>query len=102
MCIIFIGSTVIDPETCPCLCKNCFIGTYPNWTYGFAPSTGRWKVIVRVLVFVISSVVVDTLIVFKAYLKLVTGDWYINITEDCYFVGVIDKRWTKGNKGQLG
>ena len=69
----FIGSTFIDPETFSRVCKKFVFGTYPNRTYVFAYPTGLWKAVVRVLVFVISTIVINTLIGFKAVTQV--GYW---------------------------
>ena len=65
VCIIFIASTFIDPETCPRVLLQIVSRSYPNWTYVFATPAGSWKVMARVLVFVIEPVVINTLIGFK-------------------------------------
>ena len=71
MCIIFIGSSFIDNETCPQMCQKMFSGMYPNRTYGFSPPTGLWRFVARVLVFVISHIVINKLIGFKAVTKVI-------------------------------
>ena len=52
VCIIFILSAFIDPETCSWVCYKIVIGTYTNLTYGFDYPVGLWKVVSRVLLFV--------------------------------------------------
>ena len=51
VCIIFIGSEFIDPETFPWVFKKIFSGPYPNCTYGFSSTKGLRKVVTRVTVF---------------------------------------------------
>ena len=43
LCIIFIASVLIFPETCPRVCSKIFSGTYPNQTYRFASPAGLWR-----------------------------------------------------------
>ena len=66
MCIIFIGSALIDPENCPWVLLKMVSGPYTNWTCGFTPPAGLWKVVAAVTVFVIAPVAIGTLIGFKA------------------------------------
>ena len=65
MCIIFIRLAFIYPETFPQVLLETISGPHPNHKYGFASPTGLWKFMVRVLVFVISSVAINKLIGFK-------------------------------------
>ena len=51
VCIIFILSEFIDPGTCNRVWLKIVSGTYPNWTHGFSPPAGFWKVVARVPVF---------------------------------------------------
>ena len=46
----FIGSVLIDTETCPRACYQIECGMYPNRTYIFASAAGLWKVVARVAV----------------------------------------------------
>ena len=66
MCIIFIGSALIDTETFYQVCSKIVSWPYPNQTYGFASHSGLWKIVARVPVFVISPVVINILIGFRA------------------------------------
>ena len=70
VCIIFTGSEFIDPETCTGMWLKIVSGTYPNQTYGFSSPAGLWKVVTRVPVFMVSPVVMNTLIGFKAVLQV--------------------------------
>ena len=65
VCIIFIGSEFIDPETCPRVWINIFSGPYPNWIYSFYSPVGLWKVVVMMPVSVIVPVAINTFIVCK-------------------------------------
>ena len=90
VCIIFIGSVFIDPVTCTRMWLQIVSGTYTNRTYGFEFPACLCKVMVRVTVFVIATVAINTLIVFKAVPKVwqflwMIGDWFINITKYCSF-----------------
>ena len=66
MCIIFIGSYIIDPGNCPWVWFQIVSGMYPNCTYIFNFSADLWKVVARVPVFVIAPAAINTLIGFKA------------------------------------
>ena len=57
VCILFIGSDLFDPETCPRVCQKFFSAPYTNRTYWFASPAGTWKVLTRVtfLIFQLSS-----------------------------------------------
>ena len=66
LCIVFIVSVFIDPETFPWVCYKIVSGPYTNFTYKFSSHAGLWKVVVRVPVFVISPVIINTLICFKS------------------------------------
>ena len=90
VCIIFIGSAFIDPETCPQLWLQIFSGLYPSQTYGFASSVGLWKVVSRVPVIVIGPVSINTLIFFKVVPQVIQ------------FCSCVGKCWLKGNQGPLG
>ena len=46
----FIGLAFIDPETFSWVLLQIVCGSYPNWTCGFSPSAGLWKVVVKVTV----------------------------------------------------
>ena len=48
VCIIFIGSEFIGPETCTRVWLKIFSGPYTNRTYIFSPPSGLWKVVMRV------------------------------------------------------
>ena len=65
VCIIFTVSAFIDTETCPRVWLQIVSGTYPNRTYGFVSPAFLWKVVVRVPVFVVAPVSINTLIRFK-------------------------------------
>ena len=45
LCIMFIGSAFVDPETCPWLWLKIFSGVYQNCTYAFASPAYFWKVV---------------------------------------------------------
>ena len=107
MCIIFIGSAFIYPETCPRVLLHIFSGPYPKYAYVFASPAGLWKVVARVSLFAISPVFVNTWIGFKIVPQVwhfwwIVGNIFINITEDFPFVGFQDKRYPKGHQGPLG
>ena len=51
VCIIFIVSVFIDPETCPRVWLQIFSEPYQNWTYIFASPAGLWEVVVMVPIF---------------------------------------------------
>ena len=68
--IIFIGVVFIGTETSPWVCLKVFSAPYPNQTYIFASPAGLWKIVARVLVFVISHVVINTFIGFKEFPKV--------------------------------
>ena len=94
---LFILSVFIDPETCPQVCYQIFSWPYPKRTYIFASPAGFWKVAVRVPVFVISPVVVNTLIGFES-VPQVHCDWFqvnhfkvfLSIFGECIFKSVRD------------
>ena len=65
MCILFIVSAFIDPETCPWVCYLIFSGPYPSQAYIFSSPAGLWKVVARVPVFEISHVIINAFIGFK-------------------------------------
>ena len=50
--------------------RNLFSGTYPNQTYRFSSPAGLYKIVVRVMVFVISPVSINVFISFKAVPKI--------------------------------
>ena len=60
VCIIFIGSMFIDPETCPRVQIQIFSWAYPNPTYRFASPAVLWKSMARVPVFVIAPAAINT------------------------------------------
>ena len=66
VCIIFIGSAFIDPETCTWVWLQTVSGLYLNWTYRFASPAGLCKSMLRLLGFLLSPVAINTLIDFKA------------------------------------
>ena len=66
VCIIFIGSVLIFPESFPQVWLEIASGTYPSHTHGLTTPKGLWKVVMRVTVFVIVHVAINTLIGFKA------------------------------------
>ena len=88
--IIFIGSEFIYPEPCPWVWFKIVSGMYPNRTYILDSTPGLWKFMARVPVFVISPVVINTLIGFKAV---------PHVIKVCSCVG---KHWPKGQQGSLG
>ena len=90
VCIIFIGSKFINTETRPRVWLKFVSGMYPNRTYRFDSPAGLWKVVVRVPVFVISLVGINTFIGFKEVPQVIQV-WS--------FVG---KCRTKGHKISLG
>ena len=61
VCIIFIWSEFIDPETCPWM----WLKTSTTFTYRFSYPIGLWKVVVRMHVLVMAPVAIITLIGFK-------------------------------------
>ena len=71
MCIIFIGSTFIDPKTCTQVLFQISSEPHPNPTNSFSYHTGLWKVGERVPVFDISPVAINTLIGFKKFHQVV-------------------------------
>ena len=86
ICIILIGSALIDPETYPQVWLQIVSGLYPNRTYGFASPVGLWKVVARVPVFVIAPVDINTFIGFKS------------VTQVIQVWSCVGKFWPKGNK----
>ena len=74
MCIIFIGSEFIDPQTFPWVCYKNISGMYPNCTYGFSSPTGLWKVVARVPVFAVPPVLIDKFVGFNSVTQ-VHCDW---------------------------
>ena len=90
MCIIFIGSSLIYPETFPWVYLKIFSWTYPNRAYGFSSPTGLWKVVARVPVFVIAPVDINTMIGFK------------KVTSVIKFWSCVGKCWIKGHQCPLG
>ena len=85
VCVIFIVSVFIDPETFPWVRLQIVSGKYTNRTYTFSSPAGLWKVVVRVTVFVILPVAINTLIVIKADPKVIQD-----------LICVV-KCWTKGH-----
>ena len=55
VCIIFIGSELIDPENFPWTWLKNLCGSYTNRTYVFASPAGLWKVLARVRFFILTS-----------------------------------------------
>ena len=54
------------------MCQKIVSVTYPNIKYGFTSPAGLWKVLDRVLIFVISPVAINKLIGFKAVTQFLT------------------------------
>ena len=90
VCIIFIGSEFIDPETCPRVWLQIVYGLYPNRTYWFSSPAGLWKVMTTVLVLIILHVSINTLIGFKTVPQVI---------QVC---SCVVKGFPKGHHGPLG
>ena len=91
--IISIGSEFIDPETFPRVWLNIFCGPYPKWTYIFSSPAGFLNVVVMVTFFLLQLLPSVNLLASRQFLKFeifrwVVGDYFINITGYCFFLGV--------------
>ena len=67
VCIIFIGSALMDTKTCPQVWLKIVSGPDPNRMYVFASHAGLWKVVARVPVFAIAPAAINKLIGFKEF-----------------------------------
>ena len=74
MHIILNVSELIDTETCPWLCYQNLSGTFTNWTYRFYLPDVLCKIVSRLMVIVVSPVVTNKFISFKAVTEI-HFDW---------------------------